>query len=152
MSRPTIGTTTDGHALAIDVARLIDTRLLVQSNSGGGKSWVIRRLLEQTAKHVQQIMLDTEGEFATLREKYDCVICAPHGADAVANPQTAALLARRLRENRVSAIIDLYDLKMHERRRFVRLFREPLGLGADLRGHPGERRSGFKGGGLSRRI
>lgn len=123
--KPTIGTT-DSGALEIDVARLIDTRVLVQSNSGGGKSWVIRRLLEQTAKHVQHIMLDTEGEFATLREKFDYVICAPHGADAVATPATAALLAHRLRENRVSAIIDLYDLKMPERRRFVRLFLEEL--------------------------
>lgn len=119
-------TPTLGAGLALDVARLIDTRLLVQSNSGGGKSWALRRLLEQTANHVQQIILDTEGEFASLRERFDYVICAPHGADAVATPATAALLARRIRESRVSAIIDLYDLKMHDRRRFVRLFLEEL--------------------------
>lgn len=115
-----------GAGLALDIARLIDTRLLVQSNSGGGKSWALRRLLEQTADHVQQIILDTEGEFASLRERFDYVICAPLGADAVATPATAALLARRIRESRVSAIIDLYDLKMHDRRRFVRLFLEEL--------------------------
>lgn len=112
--------------MALDVPRLIDTRLLVQSNSGGGKSWALRRILEQTAGRVQQIVLDTEGEFSTLREKFDYVICAPQGADAVASPETAALLARRIRETRVSAVVDLYDLKMHERRRFVRLFLEEL--------------------------
>lgn len=126
MTKPTIGTLASGKSLEIDIQRLIDTRLLVQSNSGGGKSWLLRRLLEQTSGKVQQIILDTEGEFATLREKLDYVICAPHGADAVATPGTAALLARRLRETRVSAVIDLYDLKMHERRRFVRLFLEQL--------------------------
>ena len=115
-----------GKPLQIDLPRLLETRLLVQSNSGGGKSWLQRRLLEQTAGHVQQIVIDTEGEFSTLREKFDYVICAPSGADAIATPDTAALLSRRLRETRVSAIVDIYDLKMPDRRRFVRLFLEEL--------------------------
>ena len=121
MTQPTLG-----KGITLDISRLIDTRLLVQSNSGGGKSWALRRILEQTTNRVQQIVLDTEGEFSTLREKFDYVICAPQGADAIATPETAALLARRIREARVSAIVDLYDLKMHERRRFVRLFLEEL--------------------------
>lgn len=124
--KPSIGKTENNGDLVIDIESLIDTRLLVQSNSGGGKSWLLRRLLEQTANHVQQIVIDIEGEFATLREKFDYVICAPSGADAVATPQTATVLARRLRETRVSAILDLYELKMPERRRFVRLFLEEL--------------------------
>lgn len=110
----------------LDVHRLVDTRLLVQSNSGGGKSWALRRILEQTANHVQQIILDTEGEFSSLRAQFDYVICAASGADAIAAPKTATLLARRLRESRVSAIIDLFDMKMQDRRRFVRLFLEEL--------------------------
>lgn len=125
--KPTIGSMTDGgHPLAIDILRLLVTRMLVQADPGGGKSWVLRRLLEQTADHVQQIILDIEGDFLTLREKYDYVICAPSGADAIANPKTAAILARRIRESRVSAIIDLYELKMQDRKRFVRLFLEEL--------------------------
>ncbi|KKL76705.1 hypothetical protein LCGC14_2042260, partial [marine sediment metagenome] len=32
----------------IDLVKLISTRLLIQANSGGGKSWLIRRLLEQS--------------------------------------------------------------------------------------------------------
>jgi len=106
----------------LDLARLLETRLLVQANSGGGKSWALRRILEQTAPKVQQLVIDPEGEFATLRERFDYVICAPHDADAIATPRTAALLARRLLETGVSAILDIYDLKAHERQAFVEKF------------------------------
>lgn len=111
---------------SIDLPVLLETRLLVQANSGGGKSWLLRRLLEQTAPHVQQLVIDPEGEFSTLREKFDYVIAAPHDGDALAAPKTAALLARRLLETGVSAILDIYDLKAHERQAFVRLFLEAL--------------------------
>ncbi|WP_168171228.1 ATP-binding protein [Rhodanobacter sp. B04] len=105
---------------------LLETRLLVQANSGGGKSYTLRRILEQTAPLVQQLIIDPEGEFATLREKFDYIIAAPHDADAVATPQTAALLARRLLESGVSAVLDIYDLKAHERQQFVRRFLDAL--------------------------
>ncbi len=105
----------------IDLAKLIDTRLLVQANSGGGKSWLLRRLLEQSHGQVQQIIIDLEGEFSTLREKYDYILAAKEG-DTPAEPRSAALLARRLLELNVSAIVDLYELSHQERKRFVRLF------------------------------
>lgn len=114
----------DGHPINLPV--LLETRLLVQAGSGGGKSWALRRLLEQTAPHVQQLVIDPEGEFATLREKFDYVIAAAHDADAVASPQTAAMLARRLMESGVSAVLDIYDLKHHERVLFVRRFLDAL--------------------------
>ena len=123
----TIGTSPDGD-VAIDLPKLLETRMLVQSNSGGGKSWALRRLLEQTAPAAQQIIIDVEGEFTTLREKFDYVICAPHGGDASATPHTAPVLARKLRELRVSAIIDIHDLKADERQAFVRKFFDALML------------------------
>ncbi len=112
--------------IAIDLPKLLETRLLVQANSGAGKSWALRRVLEQTAPLVQQLVIDPEGEFASLRERFDYVICAPHGADAVANPATAAALARALWESGASAILDIYDLKAHDRVVFVRRFCEAL--------------------------
>ena len=124
--KPSLGKFLDGGAAVIDLPRLLETRMLIQANSGGGKSWAIRRLLEQTAGHVQQLVIDPEGEFATLREKHDYVIAAPHDGDALAHPRTAQLLARRLLETGVSAILDIYDLKAHERQTFVRLFCEAL--------------------------
>jgi len=62
----------------------------------------------------------------TLREKYDYVLAGRQGGDCPATPQCAALLARRLLELRVSAIIGIYELKAHERQRFVRFFLEAL--------------------------
>ena len=40
MSRIELGHTTAGQPLTLDVPRLVETRLLVQANSGGGKSWL----------------------------------------------------------------------------------------------------------------
>jgi len=122
--KPTIGKIEGGKNLVIDIKRLLVTRMLVQASSGGGKSYALRRILEQTANHVQQVILDIEDEFTTLREKFDYVICAPQGADAIATPQTATILARRLRETRASAIIGMYEMKMPDRKKFVRLFLE----------------------------
>jgi DNA helicase HerA-like ATPase len=115
-----------GPGVDVDLDRLIGTRLLVQANSGGGKSWAIRRLLEQTHGKVQQIVIDPEGEFATLREKFDYVLAARQGGDTLADPRTAKLLAERLLELGVSAILDIYELQPRERVSFVKLFLEAL--------------------------
>jgi hypothetical protein len=112
-------------AAPLDVEKLVESRLLIQANSGGGKSWAIRRLLEQTYQHVPHIVLDVEGEFHTLREKYDYVLAGARGADCPADLKTAPLLARRLLEVGVSAIIDIYELGA-QRTTFVKLFLEAM--------------------------
>jgi len=109
----------------IDLVRLISTRLLIQANSGGGKSWLIRRLLEQTYGKVQQIVIDLEGEFSTLREEYDYLLVGKDG-EIPANIQTAELLARKLLKLNVSTIIDLSELQKHERILFVKRFLDSL--------------------------
>lgn len=114
-----------GEGVKLDVAKLIESRLLIQSNSGGGKSHTVRRLLEQTHGQVQQIVLDPEGEFGTLREKFDYVLVGK-GGDLPADTRSAALLAAKLLETGVSAVIDLYELHAQERKRFVRLFLEAM--------------------------
>ncbi len=109
----------------LDLTRLADTRMLIQANSSGGKSWVLRLLAEQAAGKMHTLVLDPEGEFATLREKFDFLIVGKSGDVPVA-PRSAALLARKLMELRVSAVLDLYDLKLRERREFVQLFLDAL--------------------------
>ncbi len=126
MTKAILGKTPQGKEILIDVTRLLETRMLVTAASGNGKSRTLRRVCEQTAPLVQQFIIDPEGEFASLRERFDYVICAPSGADAVATPRTAALLARRLLESGVSAILDIYDLKPHDRHSFVKLFLEAM--------------------------
>lgn len=117
---------TIGDGVQCDLDTLVNTKLLVQANSGGGKSWALRRILEQTHGKLQQLVIDPEGEFSTLRAKFDYVLAARQGGDTLADPRTAKLLAERLLELNVSAVLDIYELKAHERVRFVRLFCEAL--------------------------
>ncbi len=126
MTAPTLGTTTTtGAAAPLDLDRLIETRLLVQGTSGSGKSYAVRRLLEETHGRVQHLVLDAEGEYATLRERFDYVLAGP-GGDCPAEPRHAGLLARRLLELGVSAIVDLHEMRPTDRPRFVRGFCEAL--------------------------
>lgn len=56
--KPTIGNIVDtGKPLAIDIDRLLLTRMLLQADSGGGKTVALKRILEQTHGHVQQIII-----------------------------------------------------------------------------------------------
>lgn len=126
---PTLGKTLDGKALAIDVERLVVSRALIQANSGAGKSWAVRRLLEQTNGKVQQIVLDVEGEFYTLREKFDLILARAgekDRRDCAAYPGNAAMLARKLLELHHSAVVDIFELKPPERFRFAKLFLDAL--------------------------
>lgn len=116
-----------GDGVSCNLEKLVDSRLLIQANSGGGKSWCLRRVLEQTHGHVQQLVIDPEGEFASLREKFDYVYAAKGvSGDTAADPRSAKLLAERLLDLRVSAILDIYELKAHQRIQFVRFFLEAL--------------------------
>ena len=114
-----------GKDCELELKKLIATRMLINANSGGGKSWVLRRLLEQTHGKVQQIVIDLEGEFITLREKYDYLLVGKDG-EIPTNIRTAELLARRLLELNVSTIIDLSELEKHQRITFVQRFLDSL--------------------------
>lgn len=125
MTAPLLTFGPDGEGVRVDLERLIASRMLIQAGSGGGKSWLLRYLLEQTHGRVQQIVIDTEGEFSSLRERYDYLLAGKEG-DVPADPRSARLLCRRLMELGASAVLDLYDLPLPDRRRFVRLFLEEL--------------------------
>jgi hypothetical protein len=111
--------------LAIDLERLVESRLLVQGTSGSGKSYAVRRLLEQTHGRVQHLVVDVEGEYVSLRERYDYVLAGADG-DCAAEPRSASLLARRLLELGASAILNVSELRPHDRTRFVRALLESL--------------------------
>lgn len=104
--------------VSIDIAKGISGKLLLQAGSGGGKSFTIRRVLEDSYGTIPHIILDTEGEFASLREKYDYILIGK-GQDIVPDPRTAGLMALRLWQEKVSAIIDLYELDPEDRQIFV---------------------------------
>jgi hypothetical protein len=99
------------ESFLVDLGLLIRTRLFIHANSGGGKSWLIRVLCEKLFGKVQIIIIDRWGEFATLREKYAFLLVAKEGGDLPADLTSAAKLGKTIREKRISAICDLYDLK-----------------------------------------
>jgi len=113
------------HQVAFDLDVLLRTRLLVQANSGGGKSWLLRRIAEQAFGKVQVIIIDPEGEFVTLREKFDYVLVGK-GGDTPADVRSASMVAHKLLELNVSAVCDLYEMKASDRHKWVRLFLESL--------------------------
>ena len=82
-----LGSTSNGD-VAIDLDRLVGGHAAIIANSGGGKSGLLRRLLEQTHGSIQHIILDVEDEFYTLRERYDYVIAG--GDDGERSPRLGA--------------------------------------------------------------
>lgn len=100
---------------------LCTSHALVQGASGSGKSYLIRVLAEQSCSQIQTIIIDPEGEYHTLREKYPFVLVG-EGGETPASTKTAELLARRLVEVGASAICDLYALEREDQEEWVRLF------------------------------
>ena len=128
MSKITIGTDTTGKPLSLDIDLLIPSRLLIQANSGGGKSFLLRRIAEQLHGHVQTIIIDPEGEFFTLREKFGYVLVG-EGGETPADVRSAEMLATRFLELKVSAVCDLYEAfrsQPMQRRQWVRTFLNAL--------------------------
>ena len=107
MSQIVIGKSA-GRNVSILLEVLLATRLLIQANSGGGKSWLLRRLAEQLYGKVPVIIIDPEGEFASLREKFDYFLVG-EGGDTPAHERSAALLAETLLKLRANAVCDLYE-------------------------------------------
>jgi hypothetical protein len=118
-----------GHAgkkpVGFDLDVLLITRLLIQANSGAGKSYLLRKLMEELFGHIQVIAIDPEGEFATLREKFDYVLVGKGGETPV-HVSTAAEVATKLLELRASAVCDLYETPVRDRHTWVARFLEAL--------------------------
>jgi len=100
-----MGEMTGGARAGMDLEELLATRLLVQGNSGSGKSHLLRRLLEQSASWVQQAIIDPEGDFVSLADKYGHVV-----VDAVGTEKDLQMIAGRVRQHRVSVILNLEGL------------------------------------------
>ena len=111
----------------IDLANLITSRMLIQANRGGGKSGLCRVIMEEAYGKVPFIMLDCDGEYYTLKEKLDdIIVIGGQYGDIAASLQGVTLLPREIVSNQLSVVIDLSDMKMNDRIRYVRLFLESL--------------------------
>ncbi|MFT8777341.1 MAG: ATP-binding protein [Gluconacetobacter liquefaciens] len=99
----TIGDIRGGGPAVMDLAELLSTRLLVQGNSGSGKSHLLRRLLEQSATLVQQAIIDPEGDFVSLAERFGHLVI-DGSAHTEAELQAAG---ERMRVHRASVVLNL---------------------------------------------
>jgi hypothetical protein len=111
--------------IKIDLEKLISSRLLIQASSGGGKSYAIRKAAEQLINHVQVIIIDIEGEFVSLREMFPFALVSKEG-EIPLNIRYAETLAHKLLETNLSAIIDMSEMEVHQRRIFAKRFLHAL--------------------------
>jgi hypothetical protein len=116
--RVDMGVDGKGDAISIDLEELLATRLLVQGNSGSGKSHLLRRLLEKSAGQVQQVVIDPEGDFITLADRYGHV--PVEAADH--SERDIARLAARIREHRASVVLSLEGLEAEGQMRCAAAF------------------------------
>lgn len=117
-----IGTDGTGNPVLVDVEELLATRLLVQGNSGSGKSHLLRRLLEESAPLVQQVVIDPEGDFVTLADEYGhVVIDAGDYAE-----RDIVRMAMRIREHRASVVLSLESLELEAQMKCAATFLSTL--------------------------
>ncbi|TCL94158.1 hypothetical protein C8J38_102588 [Rhizobium sp. PP-WC-2G-219] len=116
-----MGTAMDGTSVPLDIEELLATRLLVQGNSGSGKSHLLRRLLEQSAPWVQQCIIDPEGDFVTLADKFGHVVVEGERTEA-----ELVGIASRIRQHRVSCVLSLEGLDIEQQMRTAGLFLNAL--------------------------
>lgn len=116
-----LGTTPSQIAVTLQLEELLATRLLVQGNSGSGKSHLLRRLIEQSAPFVQQIILDPEGDYLQLAERFGHVVINALDYSVKGIEEIGA----RVRQHRYSAVLTLehlpdIDAQMRQAAAFLR--------------------------------
>jgi hypothetical protein len=113
-----IGLSASGTPATLDLEELLSTRLLVQGNSGSGKSHLLRRLLEQSAPWVQQVVVDPEGDFVSLAERHGHLV-----VDAADHTEAALqVVAERVRRHRVSVVLNLESVEVEQQLRLAAAF------------------------------
>src|SRR5215475_14308169 len=113
-----IGRTATGDSAALDLEELLATRLLVQGNSGSGKSHLLRRLLEQSAPWVQQAIIDPEGDFVALADRFGHLVI-----NAEDHTERGLQVAgERARIHRVSTVLNLEGLDAENQMRRAAAF------------------------------
>jgi hypothetical protein len=113
-----LGRTNTGAGGMMDLEELLATRLLVQGNSGSGKSHLLRRLMEQSAPWVQQAVIDPEGDFTSLADRFGHLVI-----DAAAHAEEAmAAAGDRVRRHRVSVVLNLEGLETDRQLRHAAAF------------------------------
>ena len=103
----------DYDQVAFDSEKIIagEVQCLTVGNSGSGKSFLTRNLIEELyAKKLGNILvIDPEGEYLSLRKLFDFVILGlnKESCDIIITEENAAKLAVKMLKNKINVIIDV---------------------------------------------
>jgi len=88
----------------LDIESVVTGRTFIASITRMGKSWTDRKIVECCFGHAGIIIIDPEGEYASLREKFAFLII---GKDIPLQLETAEFMAEEILKTKTSVIIDL---------------------------------------------
>ncbi len=109
----------NNKSTGLDFNKLVNGRTFVSSMTDGGKSWTIRKICEEIFGKVGLIILDPEGEYITLREKYPFLII---GKDIPLEVDSAEFLAEQVLKENISVIIDFSTTDILDQQEFTSKF------------------------------
>lgn len=118
----------DHGQIAIDSVKLSDgeIRCINIGTTGSGKSYVTRNIIEKFYEYKTGIIIviDPEGEYWTLREKYDFVILGVDEdfCDITINQDNSAELAIKMMKNQINIIMDLSGIDDRSRQEIASIY------------------------------
>jgi hypothetical protein len=96
---------------SIKAQELVTGRTCVIGQSGSGKSYLVALLCEKLAeKNIGFCIIDTEGEYFSLKEKYQLLWVGGPGADIDIEKVNFEELAKRIVKDNVPLILDISDV------------------------------------------
>ncbi len=108
-----------GENIELEFKRLVNGRTFISGMTGSGKSWTMRKMCEELFGSVGIIILDPEGEFSSLREKYPFLII---GKDIPLEIESAEYIAEQVLKENISVIIDFSTTDVIDQQRFTSKF------------------------------
>lgn len=104
----------------LKVEDVVTGRTFIASITRWGKSWTARKIVESCFGHAGIIILDPEGEYSSLRERFPFLII---GKDVPLQLETAEFMAEKTLESKISVIIDTSMVEDEETaKQYVNLF------------------------------
>jgi hypothetical protein len=129
MTTPELSFRKESGDVRVDLAMLLDTRMLVQGSSRSGKTHALFAMLEDTRGQVLQWIVDREADFTPLRAKFDYVVVGNEGDVPydLKSKRGLETLVRKLLELKLNVIFDVSELPDTQRDEVVARLCNELG-------------------------
>jgi hypothetical protein len=124
LSLPLLNFAAQGEGVHVDLRRIIAGRILISASPGGGKSHLIRYLCEQLSGVIPQLIVDVEGEYASLKAvaPYVWIGSSEDGADLQRSKATIRSICRSLTKSGASVILDLGGMLPKDRQELAAMY------------------------------